>query len=82
MATLLIEDSELVGRLTEIARREDRTVEAVIRSLLASHPTGENGATFDALYRSALAANIAGDKPLDTSSNAKQILRGQYKPNA
>jgi hypothetical protein len=83
MADLVIRDQELAWRLLDIARRENRSVEAVLTSLLEdySSPQVERPApgTFAALAQSARGARIGIDsEPTETSERSREILSGEY----
>ena len=82
MAELIIRNENLAWRLLDIARREQRSVENVLESLLANYiPTnpaepnqGEpEPGTLAMLGKSAEEAGIHSEKPVDTAGRSEEI---------
>ncbi|MEO8610640.1 MAG: hypothetical protein ABI690_22270 [Chloroflexota bacterium] len=84
MAELVIRDEHLAWQLFDIAQRENRSVEAVLESLLAEHyPKSSNDepspGSFAALNLSAQKAGIGRDAAsTDTSERSREILETEY----
>jgi len=86
MAQLLIQDEKIAWRLLDIARREKRSVESVLESLLEDYESNgqvEEGepqpGTFAALLKAAQEARIGVDsEPTDTSEKSREILNTEY----
>ena len=86
MTDLVIHDEDIALRLREIARRENRSIEDVLASLLETYANFESEVdksepkpgTFAALAASARRANIRSDKPVDTAARSRQILRDEF----
>jgi hypothetical protein len=88
MADLLIQDERIAWRLLDIARRENRSVEALLDTLLSQYDTSDEGeksspGTFAALADAARRANIRSSEPVDTSERSREILnRGLTNENS
>lgn len=84
MAQLLIQDEKIAWRLLDIARREKRSVESVLESLLEDYEpsTSEDEpqpGTFAALLKAAQEARIGVDsEPTNTSEKSREILNTEY----
>lgn len=84
MAELVIRDEQLAWRLLDIARRENRPVEAVLESLLERYDqsmpdeTKPKPGTLAALAESARRANLRSEKPVDTAARSREILHNEY----
>lgn len=83
MADLLIRDERIAWRLLDIARRENRSVEAVLDTLLSQYDENGEGekptpGTFAALAEAARRANISSSEPVDTSERSREILNTEY----
>lgn len=81
MTELVIRDERIAWQLLDIARRENRSVEAVLDDLLADYqPDTERPkpGTFAALAHSAREANIRTEYPVDTSERSREILNTEY----
>lgn len=82
MNDLIIPDGKLARKLREYARRENRSVEEVLVSLLEKYGESEaeepKPGSFAALAASALKANLASETEVDTSERTKEILKAEY----
>lgn len=84
MADLIIHDEDVAFRLLEIARREERPVEAVLKSMLANYTQPESDedepkpGTFAALAASARRAGLASENPVDTSERTREIMKTEF----
>jgi hypothetical protein len=81
MAELVIRDERIAWQLLDIARRENRSVEAVLDDLLADYrPETEQPkpGTFAALAEAARRANLRSEHPVDTSERSREILHSEY----
>jgi hypothetical protein len=82
MAELIIRSERLAFRLLEVARREQRSVEDVLEQLLDEHKLKSDviqvPGSSEALLASALAANIASTREVDTSARSREILETEY----
>lgn len=83
MTEVIIRNERLAWRLFDIAQRENRSVEAVIETLVEERypqATGDKPApgSFAALAEAARRANIHSPHPVDTSSRSREILENEY----
>ena len=87
MADLVVHSENIARRLLDLARRENRSVEAVLETLLDTYspeePSETEGSepqpgTFAALAKSAEEAGIRSDKPVDTASRSREILNAEF----
>ena len=84
MADLIIHDEDVAFRLLEIARREERPVEAVLKSMLAQYRESESDdsepkpGTLAMLAKKAVEANIRSGNPVDTAVRSREILNEEY----
>jgi hypothetical protein len=83
MAELVIRDEQLAWRLLDIARRENRPVEAVLESLLETYIDTETMAeappgSLALLAQKAVEAGIRSGRPVDTASRSREILHNEY----
>lgn len=84
MSDIVIPDGKLTRKLREYARRENRSVEEVLESLLEKYgePEAEEKkpkpGSFAVLAASALKANLASETEVDTSDRTKEIMKAEY----
>ena len=83
MADVIIRNERLAWKLFEIARRENRSVDDIIETLVEEHYPNETDkkpvpGSFAALAESARRANIRSPYPVDTSSHSREILENEY----
>jgi hypothetical protein len=86
MAELLIRNERLAWRILDIARRENRTVEDVLETMVTGYQAAETGVQSDepepgtsaALLKYALEAGIASEHPVDTSDRSREILQAEF----
>jgi hypothetical protein len=79
MADLVIRNDRIVTQLNKIAQRENRSVEDVLASLLATYNLNSPVArgTLADLAKSTIQTNMRS-KPTDTSAKSREILNSEY----
>lgn len=82
MSDIVIPDGKLTRKLREYARRENRSVEEVLESLLEKYgePEAEEAppGSLALLAQKALEADIRSGKPVNTAANSREILHNEY----
>jgi hypothetical protein len=84
MADVIIRNERLAWKLFEIARRENRSVDDIIETLVEEHYPNQTDdkpapGSFAALNWSAEKAGIGRDsEPVDTSERSREILETEY----
>lgn len=82
MTDIVIPDGKLTRKLREYARRENRSVEEVLESMLEKYgePDAEEAlpGSLALLAQKAIEADIRSGKPVDTAARSREILHNEY----
>lgn len=78
MEKVVIRNERLARRLFDIAHRENRSVDAIIETLVDEHYPNETTDKPAPGSFAALRAHIRSPYPVDTSSRSREILENEY----